>query len=84
MNIIITHSHHHHSHHSGEGVFGGILNGAACHSNLKGGNGSSEAADVLSGIGGIANWVGVGRELLINKILLKKQRKTKALHGKGF
>ena len=34
MNIIITHSHHHHSHHSGEGVFGGILNGAACHSNF--------------------------------------------------
>lgn len=47
-------------HIKGEGVFGGVLNGAAGLSNLIGGNGSSEAADILRGVGGVANVFGLG------------------------
>ena len=73
---------HRHRHHHGKGIFGGILNGAAGLSNLIGGNGSSEASKVLSGIGGVANVIGLGVEHKHNPI--KKARKTKARHGKGF
>jgi hypothetical protein len=36
------------------------LNGAAGLSNLIGGPGSNEAADVLRGVGGVANFMGLG------------------------
>jgi hypothetical protein len=44
----------------GRGVGGLVLNGAAGLSNLIGGQGSSEAADVLRGVGGVANFFGLG------------------------
>ena len=51
---------HHRRHHRGHGVGGLVLNGAAGLSNLIGGQGSSEAADVLRGVGGVANFLGLG------------------------
>ena len=44
----------------GRGVLGGVLSGAAGLSNLIGGPGSGEAADVLRGVGGVANFLGLG------------------------
>jgi hypothetical protein len=45
---------------SGKGLGGLVLNGAAGLSNLIGGQGSGEAADVLRGVGGVANFLGLG------------------------
>jgi hypothetical protein len=52
----------------GKGVFGGVMQGAAGLSNLIGGPGSGEAADVLRGVGGVANFLGLG---------MKKKRGTR-------
>ena len=73
---------HRHRDHSGEGILGGVFNGAAGLSNLIGGHGSDEASKVLSGIGGVANAVGLGVAHKHNPV--KKARKTKARQGKGF
>ena len=74
--------HHHKHHHHGKGLFGGIFNGAAGLSNLIGGQGSDEASKVLNGIGGVANAFGLGVAHKHNPV--KKARKTRARHGKGF
>ena len=44
----------------GKGVVSDVLNGGASLSRLIGGPGSGEASDVLKGIGGVANFMGVG------------------------
>ena len=72
----------HHHHHSGEGRFGGVLNGADSLSILIGGHGSSDAADILRGVGGVANIFGLGIAHKHNPI--KKARKTRARRGTGF
>lgn len=80
----------------GRGVGGLVLNGAAGLSNLIGGQGSSEAADVLRGVGGVANFLGLGlhykatdkQRLALQKAravraqnLLKKSRGSKGKRG---
>ena len=74
--------HHKHHHHHGEGLLGGVFNGAAGLSNLIGGHGSDEASKVLNGIGGVAHAFGLGVAHKHNPV--KKARKTKARQGKGF
>ena len=60
----------------GHGLGGLLLNGGASLANLIGGHGSGEAADVLRGIGGVANFVGVG--------VAPHHRHHHKLHGRGF
>ena len=50
-------------------IFGGVLNSAAGLSNLIGGNcrGSGEAADILRGVGDVANFFGFGVKNAITK-----------------
>ena len=69
--------------HEGQGLGGLVLNGAAGLSNLIGGNGSGEAADVLRGIGGVANFMGLGVARKHHSHH-KPKPKTKKHHGKGF
>lgn len=62
----------------GNGLFGGVLSGAAGLSNLIGGPGSDEASKVLGTIGGIANTLGLG---VARKHHTGKRRITKKGRG---
>jgi len=70
-------------HHLGGGLGGLVLNGAAGLSNLIGGNGSGEAADVLRGVGGVANFLGLGVARKQHHTAKKRVRKSHH-HGSGF
>jgi len=79
------HHHHRHHHHHGGGLGGLVLNGAAGLSNLIGGPGSGEAADVLRGVGGVANFMGLGvaRKHHTHHTSKRKNKKSHH-HGSGF
>lgn len=66
---------------SGKGLGGLVLNGAAGLSNLIGGQGSGEAADVLRGVGGVANFLGLGLHYKATdkqRLALQKARAVRA------
>lgn len=65
----------------GNGLGGLVLEGAAGLSNLIGGQGSKEAADVLRGAGGVANFFGLGLKRKATPKQLASLQKARAMRA---